>query len=500
MLAWAITNPPFAAPDEPDHYLRAIGLAGGQLLGKPVQLPVPPNASPEEMRLFTIRDDGAHLVRVPAGLWAAGLTCNAFASDMPADCLNDVVPAPRETEQMTLMSGYEPLDYLVPGLVARLGNDPFSADRLGRVGSAFVCLCFLVLAILLLWARDPGGLSLIGLVAAITPMTIFTAAVINPSGAEIMSSVGFLAALIRVARDKRPATWVWAGLAVSGASLALSRSPGPAWVMFDCAAVATVVGFRRAGLIVREKSHRGALLATATIILGAMATSMTWQAVYGPPSAGGLGEILRKIPHAMDFLGQLLTGEVGIFGWLDSPMPAWSVLAWESLVVAILTIGLVLGNRRIRWGLLATTAGMLALSVGYAASYRVITGTGDAQGRHLLPIAVSIPLLAGEVILWNAGTLRKLEAGHLLLPVGALAAFLQMVAWYWNALRHAQGVNGSRNLLESPAWSPPLGWALWVIVVAASCLLLTAAAVRPGYPRRADGERAPEATVTRRVR
>src|SRR5580692_4273128 len=36
-IAWAMTNPPFAAPDEANHYLRAVGISDGSLVGRSVR-------------------------------------------------------------------------------------------------------------------------------------------------------------------------------------------------------------------------------------------------------------------------------------------------------------------------------------------------------------------------------------------------------------------------------------------------------------------------------
>ena len=32
-VAWVFANPPFAAPDEDDHYVRAVSVGGGQVIG-----------------------------------------------------------------------------------------------------------------------------------------------------------------------------------------------------------------------------------------------------------------------------------------------------------------------------------------------------------------------------------------------------------------------------------------------------------------------------------
>src|ERR1700731_560670 len=34
-VAWVFGNPPFAAPDEADHYVRTVGIAEGHLVGSP---------------------------------------------------------------------------------------------------------------------------------------------------------------------------------------------------------------------------------------------------------------------------------------------------------------------------------------------------------------------------------------------------------------------------------------------------------------------------------
>jgi hypothetical protein len=35
LAAWVMTNPPFAAPDEAEHYVRAIGLSEGHRRSSP---------------------------------------------------------------------------------------------------------------------------------------------------------------------------------------------------------------------------------------------------------------------------------------------------------------------------------------------------------------------------------------------------------------------------------------------------------------------------------
>ena len=48
--AWAVGNPPFAAPDEWAHQLRAIGVGRGDLIGERGAWPIAADASPARSR------------------------------------------------------------------------------------------------------------------------------------------------------------------------------------------------------------------------------------------------------------------------------------------------------------------------------------------------------------------------------------------------------------------------------------------------------------------
>jgi len=89
------------------------------------------------------------------------------------------------------------------------------------------------MAIALLWERSSGPRSIVGLLAAATPMLIFVASSLNASGPEVAAGVCFFSALLRVTRPSEPRTWTWVVLGVSGVVLAASRTLGPLTVAFD---------------------------------------------------------------------------------------------------------------------------------------------------------------------------------------------------------------------------------------------------------------------------
>lgn len=161
---------------------------------------------------------------------------------------------------IVLTGTYHPLPYLLPAAVVTAADDPGTADRLGRVATAIPTLALLTAAAWAL-AVGGGGVALLGLLAAVTPMTLFTGASITGSGLEVASALAFAAALIAIVRGGAPgATWVVMGAA--GAVLALSRTTGPAWAALIVMVVLTVLGGAR-----HLRKGRRALVAWATVVL-----------------------------------------------------------------------------------------------------------------------------------------------------------------------------------------------------------------------------------------
>ena len=141
LLAWAMANPPFAAPDEPAHYLRAIAVGEGSFGATPI-------------------------VRTPPGLWGTwptplGPSCNAGKRDVSAECIDDYRVLRGPADIATEAGSYPPPAYVLPGLAVRLADDPGTAVRAGRIADAAVTLAFLVLAAALLFTATAPLLSLV---------------------------------------------------------------------------------------------------------------------------------------------------------------------------------------------------------------------------------------------------------------------------------------------------------------------------------------------------
>jgi hypothetical protein len=469
LVAWSFGNPPFAAPDESAHYVRAVGLANGQLLGTPTSMP----DAPQDTRLtLAWKDQSARAFRMPSGLSPRRWDCNWFDATVPATCQLEAPRDPAATTAKSYVGTYFPLPYLLPGLAARAGGDPGSANRLARIAGAAVSAALLALALVLLWDGS-SPFSLLGAVVAATPMVVFVLSTVNPSALEIASGFAFAASILRLSREPYGSAAEWAAFAASGALLALSRSTGPLWLAFLLVICGLFGGRGAVGAAVR--SHRRAAAAAVAAVAGAAIVNRVWEAAYGPHLTVSLRP-LSSLSAGVDQLPRTLTEEIGVFDYLEIGMPFLAYVLWWALVFALLTIALLVGTLRQRLVLLAAAAGALIVPVlFYAAVYRFTGFT--LQGRYFLPIVLVVPLLAGETVRREHARLAGLGARRLLLWFASVAALVQFVAWYANAQRFAVGRDGSALFVADPAWSPPLGWWPWLLVAAAAVPVFVVAAL-----------------------
>jgi hypothetical protein len=496
VLAWAVANPPFAAPDEDGHYVRAVGLATGDIRGVQTRVALTA-ATPSDLRTwYMMHPADVRAVRVPGGLMASGVTCEALRPEASAGCLKRAVTIENTQRLGTLVATYAPFPYVVPGLAARLGSSPFAGLRLGRLAAATLCLALLALAAALAWDPVSGVTSLLGVVVATTPMVVFLSATVNPSGLEIASAIAFVTALLRLSRGPaRP--WVWFGAGLSGAALALSRAPGVVWLLLDLLLAVALVGVGRARALA-IRGGRAAALAAAVVAVAAVA-SLGWSVLYGPEASVGIDEVARRVKHAVGVLPLRFREEVGQFGWLDTPMPTLAVMAWEAMIVALIAFAYAFARRRERWLLVTVTAAAIALPVAFSAWFIALTVISEAQGRHVLPGAVALPLLAGELLVRNRERLRDFDIRGAVRCAFVVAAAIQLIAWTWNAHRFAVGSGGPKFFFRAPEWSPPLGWWTWAIVASLGALTLAAASmIRAPDDRGADYTRRTRSAQARR--
>jgi hypothetical protein len=477
LAAWVMGNAPFAAPDEADHYIRTIGVSEGHLLGK-----ADPNsrigATPTQVAWTA---QATRLVSLPRGLDPEPFTCELGRGEPSAACLNAVHASRPAVKAVTTVGNYQPLPYLLPAVVVRAASSAPAALRLGRAAEALSALALFAIAVFALYDAVSPLLSLLGLLA-VTPMALFCGATLSGSSTEIAGGVAFFACLLRICRAGPLHTRWWILTAISGAALTLSRSASPAWLVLTLLIAAGWCGPRS---FARRWTDGLAPRVAAGVLVLSVALNELWEGLYGSHV-----EVDTRALHAGPVAGvhewwRALPELVGKFGYLNVKLPLVLPVAWFALVVVLLAAAGTVCGKRERIALASIlSAGLLGPVVFYALLIRP-TGFG-LQGRHVLPILVAVPLLAGETLSRRRASARWLQPLSFAIPIAV--ALMQAGAWYVNAKRYAVGSSGPSWFLGRAAWAPPAGWVTWLTaaVLATVCLAALGLAAR-GSSQRPSG-------------
>jgi Predicted membrane protein (DUF2142) len=491
--AWIYANPPGYTPDEPAHYTKAVAVGRGTWVGEPAKYPVGPGFGPAQLEWI---NKAARSVTMPANLAPDAFACSVFESELSAACLDTAPPPPDEpVPRLTYVGTYEPFLYLPPGVVMARAGDARTALALGRTVSGGIAVALLALAVFVLWRPGAGGLPLVGLVVALTPMVLFLASSLAPSGPELGGAVCLAAVAWRLGRPEPPAPLVWAALAAAGAVLALSRSSGPFFVAANVALVLVLTGPRRVGRLVAA----GGRLAVAAVGLGVLcvAANVAWGVAVQPRPSADLDSVLSWVGPSVREVPEILRQDVGAFGWADVDMPWPAYAAWAVLAGGLLGLALFVAGRRERVVLLLAVAGCLVGTVALAAV--VIHQTNfPMYGRYALPLWVTVAIGSGEVLLANRARLRPTVSRAVVGGTAAVAGVVHLVAFWVNGRRYAVGDDGPVFFLRRSEWSPPGGWTVWVLLAAVGVACLVAAPLTAERQAR-PGLRGPNGTAGRPV-
>ncbi len=450
--AWAMASPLFSVPDEPAHVTKAVSIWYGQPFGRD-----------------TLPGTGLRTFRLPA-LWTPVRPCYAARPNTTVDtCSQTLQGGTKVIDVASPAGGYPPLYYVLVGWGGRLFQTQFGV-YLMRLASAGFAALFLAWAVKALQTAIRPALAVAGVLVAVTPMTLFLAGSVNPSGFEICTAIALWAHLVALGRRaehgvEQLSRRLLGGLVISGSALALTRPLSGPFV--GLIVVLAAVGIGWPTLVALATNRRvqiafGALTAMSVLALGmVVATGMASGKIAGgspfPPGSNHWFLIMGATPA---YVQQM----IGVFGWLDTPSSNLTLMVWLGVVFALIGGALMLTRLRHNVSLLVTIAASLALPVLLQAP---LTGGTSLiwQGRYTLPVAAGIPLLAMVSIDRGAGALSGL-ARRLSLIVAALVAVMNTHALWWSLHRYTIGLtNPGLNILRG-RWQPPGGSVLWLALMA----------------------------------
>jgi hypothetical protein len=464
-VSWIVANPPGYAPDEPAHYTKAIGVGHRVWVGEPGAYGIGPGFGPAQLEWI---NKATRVVEIQPNMAPDRFACSIFQPKESAACLDTNVPPPDVVvPRLTYVGTYEPFVYLPAGVVMNRAGDPETAMLLGRLVTGSIALVLLVMAAAVLWTPERGGYALIGLLAATTPMVLFIASGLSPSGPEIGAAVCVTAAVLRLGRPEPATRPVWVALAGGGAVLGCSRSLGPFYLLAIIAVFVVQGGPRRAWEVVRGGGWAAAVAVAATAV--AVAANVAWGLAVQPQPPLDLDSVLSWVWPSIEEVPEVLAQDVGRFGWADVSMPRLAYLAWGAVVAALVTVAFRVGRPRQRMVLTLVIGGCFVGTVTIAAA--VIHQTHfPMYGRYALPLWVIVPLVAGETIRGNLHRLTDVVARGLVLGSTAVVGAVHFAGFYTNARRYAVGEDGPLFFLGRSEWSPPGGATVWVATVALGAL------------------------------
>lgn len=447
---WSFSTAPGGSPDEIQHVFRAWTVWDGQVLLPPAE-------------------GGGAMGDMPDALvsTAAGrISCFTYRPEVPADCAE---PWPEEQGppfHTTVLAGrYNPVYYGLVGWPLKL-FPPLAATYWMRLVSALVAAGLLALAATCVSARVRAPFARVGAVVGLTPLAMFLAGTVNPSGLEITAAVcGWTGVLLLSMDPEHPAARWWATAAGLGLSLmVLSRPASYLWLAPVAVVALILINRQRWALLIRRPAVWVALAAVAV----ATVLALVWNKLartsdlVGSTLGGTLADGLRRaLRDSVDWWHQ----QIGVLGYLDTDPPLSVMAATAASVLVLLVLALAWTRGRRRLALLAAVAA--ALFVPVAAAAAVYPGAGPIwQGRYGMPITVGAVILAG-LLLDDAMAGPAPRRWSLARWLGGFWALAGIAMVYYNLQRYEVGAGaGYLFLFQSTAWSGPLpGWLCLMVAV-----------------------------------
>jgi hypothetical protein len=211
------------------------------------------------------------------------------------------------------------------------------------------------------------------------------------------------------------------------------------------------------------------------------------------------GETILRLTTAST--GWYTEQSIGVFGWLEVPMPDWVYLGYAGLVLVIVIAGLAFGRWREQVAIVALACLVVVLPI-YAEFGQAHFIGQFWQGRYGLPIAVGVPLVAAFALQQARPPLPGWIGRRVMITVAIPFALLQAHALAVDIRRQVNGLSADSPWFgwADDAWLPPLNPYLMVGACLICWLVLAALLVRaaddsapPGTP--ADSDAVP---ITRR--
>lgn len=361
LLAWGVSSPPGASPDE-DYHMGSIWCANGPIDGR-----------------CEVTDD-AETRELPGDVVKAA-SCFAFNSGQAASCPLDETGMEPTTRGNWLDNGYPPVFYAV--MSTFVTSDLSVSIILMRSFNALVFVGVLTALFFLLPSRM-RHLLVWGSLTAVVPLGMFLIPSVNPSSWSIIQASGLWlttwAFFEQTGRKKVGLAALAIVLMVIGAG---ARSDSAAYGIL-AVAVAVVLGWRRDKTFLLEL-----ILPVVLIIIAASLFLTSGQSGVLTADVERTASVYSLVVANLQLLPLLWVGALGTWGlgWFDTPMPPLVWVTSVTIVAGIVFWGLRKGTPRKWLALIGVAAGLVVVPMYILVREGITVGTG-VQPRYVYPMMI----------------------------------------------------------------------------------------------------------------
>lgn len=465
MVIWSFLTPLFSGPDEPSNFIRSAAVVRGEWIGENYP------ASIEKSYWTTYVEIDPQFGVANSIPW-----CFAPFPERPG-CGIAVENAPIvDIPPWTNMGRYPPLPFVISGIGTLFGATNLSV-YVARAMTSFASALLIACSAYSIMRRKQ---SMVGLLVVITPGTVFLASAMNPSAIEICSAIAVWSVLPSVIQDKAPDRTTKAIFLAAGVLLIATRPIGI--VVYITAVLISWIAYGNTTLVQVIKTNK-----TAFSVHGLSAALIAWWyvAVYSFQTSPSLTvgnqklSLSTQITRSLQHIPELLDQHVGNFGWLDTPIPRGALWLYALIAaVAILTSLQRLGKRR-TIALTFLSCVVVGISLAVDMNFYAMFGWFGAQGRHITPILVGVPLLAVAQSSFGTRFHIAVVAGWSVVMVWAGIGALR---------RYTVGLNGDNEfaMFTQRTWNPSIGFWVSIFLLVATTVLVakTAISSRPALTDR----------------
>jgi hypothetical protein len=455
MVVWSFLTPLFSGPDEPSNFIRSAAVVRGEWVGENYP------ASIEKSYWTTYVHIDPQFGTANAIPW-----CFAPFPERPG-CGIAVEDAPVvDIPTWTNMGRYPPLPFVISGIGTIFGASNLSV-YMARVMTSLVGALLISCSAFAIMRRKH---SLVGLLIALTPGTIFLASAMNPSALEICSAIAMWSILPSIHQSEITDRAIKIMFIVAGVALIATRPIGV--VIYAMVSVISWVAYGNTKFASFFKANKSTLT-----VHGMTAAFMAWWyvAVYSfqtTPSLTAGSEklsITTQLTRSINHIPELLDHVVGNFGWLDTPIPRGALWLYVIGTAILVTTSMKKFDQRKWLALILLLMTVICMSIAIDMNFYAMFGWFGAQGRHIAPVLVGLPLIVFSQFAFGNRIRFAVIIGWSVVMVWAGLGALR---------RYTVGVNGNNtfSMFSERVWNPSIGFGVSVtLLIVASCAVAATA-------------------------